>query len=74
MSEIKLQNINGEMIFQIPLSALEHAEFNESSDYEVIAKKGMIVLVKKKPHHSTWIFDNSSLTDEDEFWLESSEF
>lgn len=74
MSKIKLQNIDGELGFNIPKEDLALAGFDESSDYEVIAKKDILILVKKHAHNSNWIFNDPALSVEDEFWLESSEF
>lgn len=71
MSSSKLQKIGNSLGFRIPKADLELAGFEEDSEYEIIAEKGVIVLVKKRPHASKWIFKDTSLTKEDKNWLES---
>jgi antitoxin component of MazEF toxin-antitoxin module len=71
MSQVKLQKIGNSLGFRVSKSDLEMAGFDENFDYELIAEKGVIVLVKRKPHHSKWVFKNTALTSEDIQWLES---
>lgn len=71
MSAAKLQKIGNSLGFRVSKSDLETAEFDESFDYELIAEKGVIMLVKKRPHHSKWVFKDTSLSKEDREWLES---
>lgn len=71
MAQAKLQKIGNSLGFRISKSDLELAGFEEDSDYEIIAEKGVIVLVKKRPHASKWVFKNTALTKEDKEWLES---
>lgn len=71
MSQVKLQKIGNSLGFRISKNDLEAAGFDESFDYELIAEKGVIVLVKRQPHHSKWVFKNTALSKEDKEWLES---
>lgn len=71
MSQVKLQKIGNSFGFRISKSDLDIAGFDDSVDYELIAEKGVIVLVKRRPHHSKWVFKNTALTKEDQQWLES---
>lgn len=71
MSTAKLQKIGNSLGFRISKNDLDIAGFEENSDYELIAEKGVIVLVKRKPHASKWIFKDTALTKEDKEWLES---
>lgn len=71
MSQVKLQKIGNSLGFRISKADLEAAGFDDSFDYELIAEKGVIVLVKRRPHHSKWVFKNTALTNEDKEWLES---
>lgn len=71
MRQAKLQKIGNSLGFRIPKSELEQAGFDETFDYEIIAEKGVILLVKKRPHHTKWSFKDTALTKEDIEWLES---
>lgn len=71
MSQAKLQKIGNSLGFRIPKSELEQAGFDETFDYEIIAEKGVILLVKKRPHHTKWSFKDTALSREDIEWLES---
>jgi hypothetical protein len=71
MSQVKLQKIGNSFGFRIPKNDLEIAGFDDSFDYELIAEKGVIVLVKRRAHHSKWVFKNTALSPEDVQWLES---
>lgn len=71
MSAAKLQKIGNSLGFRISKNELETAGFDESSDYELIAEKGVILIVKKRPHASKWIFKDTDLSKEDKNWLES---
>ena len=71
MSAVKLQKIGNSFGFRVPKQDLEFAGFDEDCDYELIAEKGVILLVKKRIHHSRWIFKDTSLSVEDQRWLEA---
>lgn len=71
MSQVKLQKIGNSFGFRISKTDLDTAGFDDSFDYELIAEKGVIVLVKRQLHHSKWVFKNTVLTKEDKQWLES---
>lgn len=71
MSAAKLQKIGNSLGFRVGRSDLETAEFEENCDYELIAEKGIILLVKKRPHASQWVFKDTALSKEDKAWLES---
>ena len=71
MSAVKLQKIGNSLGFRVPKTELEKAGFDINSEYELISEKGIITLVKKRPHHSEWIFPNSSPSQEDRDWLDS---
>lgn len=72
MSAAKLQKIGNSLGFRISKGDLETAGFDESFDYELIAEKGVIMLVKKRPHATKWVFKDTSLSKEDREWLESN--
>ena len=72
MSQAKLQKIGNSLGFRVSRQDLEAAGFDESFDYELIAEKGVIMLVKKRPHSSKWVFKDTALTKEDRDWLESN--
>lgn len=71
MSIAKLQKIGNSLGFRISKGDLEAAGFDENSEYELVAEKGVILLLKRRPHHSKWTFINSALSKEDRQWLES---
>lgn len=71
MSAIKLQKIGNSLGFRVPKSELDKAEFDVNSEYELISEKGIITLVKKKPHHSEWSFPDANLTTDEEDWIDS---
>lgn len=71
MSAVKLQKIGNSLGFRISKGDLEAAGFDESFDYELIAEKGVILLVKRRTHTSKWIFKDTALSQEDKIWLES---
>lgn len=71
MSQVKLQKIGNSFGFRIPKGDLETAGFDENFDYELIAEKGVIVLVKRRPHRSKWVFKDTAFSSEDIEWLES---
>ena len=72
MSAVKLQKIGNSLGFRVGKSDLDKAEFDDSFDYELIAERGVIILVKKRPHHSKWSFKDSALSKEDYEWLNSN--
>lgn len=71
MSAAKLQKIGNSLGFRISKPELEAAGFDEDGDYELIAEKGVILIVKKRPHASKWVFKDTALESEDLRWLES---
>jgi len=71
MSQVKLQKIGNSFGFRVSKSDLETAGFDDSFDYELIAEKGIIVLVKRRPPRSKWVFKDTELSAEDIQWLES---
>jgi hypothetical protein len=71
MSQAKLQKIGNSFGFRVSKNDLEAAGFDESFDYELIAEKGVILLVKKRSHSSKWVFKDTALSKEDKEWLES---
>lgn len=71
MSAAKLQKIGNSLGFRISRAELETAGFDVDGDYELIAEKGVILIVKKRPHASAWVFKDTSLSKEDTLWLES---
>lgn len=71
MGAVKLQKIGNSLGFRVAKQDLESAGFDENCDYELIAEKGVIILVKKRPHHSKWSFKDTNLSKEDREWLEA---
>lgn len=71
MGAVKLQKIGNSLGFRVGKADLESAGFDEDCDYELIAEKGVIILVKKRPHHSKWSFKDTGLSKEDRDWLEA---
>jgi hypothetical protein len=71
MSSVKLQKIGNSLGFRIARPELEMAGFDENSDYELIADRGLIMIVKKRAHASKWVFKDTALSSEDTQWLES---
>jgi hypothetical protein len=71
MSSAKLQKIGNSFGFRVSKYDLETAGFDENSDYELVAEKGVILLVKRRAHASKWIFKDTSLSKEDKEWLEA---
>lgn len=72
MSHAKLQKIGNSLGFRVSKQDLETAGFDDSFEYELIAEKGVILLVKKRPHSSKWVFKDTALSKEDRKWLESN--
>lgn len=71
MGQAKLQKIGNSLGFRVSKSELEKAGFEENSEYEIVAEKGVILFVKKRPHHTKWVFKDTSLSKEDQKWLEA---
>jgi antitoxin component of MazEF toxin-antitoxin module len=71
MSAVKLQKIGNSLGFRVPKPELEKAGFDVDSEYELISEKGIISLVKRRPHHSQWQFPQADLSKEDREWLEA---
>lgn len=71
MSNVKLQKIGNSLGFRVSKADLEAAGFDDSFEYELIAEKGIIVLIKRRPPRSKWTFKDTSLSQEDIQWLES---
>jgi hypothetical protein len=71
MGAVKLQKIGNSFGFRISKGDLEVAGFDADCDYDLIAEKGVILLVKKRAHASDWVFKDTDLSEEDLSWLES---
>ncbi len=71
MGIAKLQKIGNSLGFRVSKGDLESAGFDEGSEYELIAEKGVIMFVKRREHHTKWNFKDTSLSKEDKEWLES---
>jgi len=71
MSISKLQKIGNSFGFRISKDDLTKAEFEADCEYEVIAEKGVIILVKKRKHPSKWRFPSAELDAEDMEWLDA---
>lgn len=72
MGALKLQKIGNSLGFRIAKSDLQKAEFDTDSDYELIAEKGVIILVKKRSSPSKWRFPGAELEKEDLEWLDAN--
>jgi antitoxin component of MazEF toxin-antitoxin module len=71
MSAVKIQKIGNSLGFRVPKTDLERAGFDLNSEYELLAEKGIITLVKKLPPNSEWAFPDAELSQEDQHWLDS---
>ena len=72
MGKAKLQKVGNSLGFRIPRKDLKTADFDKDSDYELIANKGVIFVIKKYSHPTEWVFSNTALTIDDRKWLESN--
>ena len=69
MGTLKLQKIGNSQGFRISKADLEKAGFDDSCEYELIAEKGVLILVKKKTHPSKWRFPSPQFESEDHEWM-----
>ena len=69
MGVMKLRHIGSSQGFVIPKTQLTKAGFSQEDEYEVIVSNNCISIIKRKPHHSKWKFDNPKLSKEDKAWL-----
>lgn len=68
----KLSKVGNSFSVRIPKEKLLKAGFSNDDELEIIEKKGVLLILKKIPHHSKWKFEgDTSLTEEDRIWLES---
>lgn len=72
MSAVKLQKIGNSLGFRVSKNDLETAGFDEDLEYELIAEKGVILLVRRAPHSSKWVFKDTALSKKDRKWLEAN--
>ncbi len=71
MPAIKLQAIGNSFGFRLPQDSLKTAGFTPNDEYEYFSQEGVIVILKRLPHHTTWYFDSPKLTAEDKEWVDS---
>ncbi|MBY0518509.1 MAG: hypothetical protein K2P81_16475 [Bacteriovoracaceae bacterium] len=71
MGALKLQKIGNSLGFRISKSDLEKAGFDTNCEYELIAEKGVIILVNKRSPPSKWKFPQSKIEPEDVEWLDA---
>lgn len=69
MSAVRIQKIGNSLGFRVPKAELEKAGFDIDSEYELLSEKGIITLVKKRPHHTKWSFPEPELSQEDQDWV-----
>ncbi len=68
----KLSKIGNSFSVRIPKEKLSKAGFSNDDELEIIEKKGVLLILKKTPHHSKWKFEgDTNLTEEDKKWLEA---
>jgi antitoxin component of MazEF toxin-antitoxin module len=68
----KLSKVGNSYSVRIPKEKLLRAGFNSGDELEIIEKEGLLLIFKKKPHHQEWSFDGeTSLTSEDQQWLDA---
>lgn len=71
MGAIKLKKHGNSYGFTIPSTALSEAYFDINDEYEMMISKHAITFIKRRPHQSSWEFNNSKLNKEDKSWLEA---
>jgi antitoxin component of MazEF toxin-antitoxin module len=71
MSSLKLQKIGNSLGFRVSKTDLAKAGFDTSCEYELIAEKGVLILVKKRKHPAKWRFPLPELESEDQEWLDA---
>ena len=71
MPAIKLQAIGNSFGFRLPQESLKTAGFTASDEYEFFSQEGVIVIVKRLPHHSKWHFDSPKMNKEDKEWVDT---
>lgn len=69
MAAIKLQAIGNSYGFRLPKEALKISGFSPDDQYEAFSEDGVIVIVKRLPHHSQWRFSSPKLNPEDRKWV-----
>ncbi len=69
MSAIKLQAIGNSFGFRLPQESLKTAGFTPTDEYEFFSQEGVIVILKRLPHHSQWSFESPKLSKEDKEWI-----
>jgi antitoxin component of MazEF toxin-antitoxin module len=68
----KLSKIGNSFSVRIPKEKLSRAGFSNDDKLEIIEKRGVLLILKKIPHHSQWKFEgDTTLTEEDKQWLEA---
>jgi antitoxin component of MazEF toxin-antitoxin module len=66
----KLSKIGNSFSVRIPKEKLSKAGFKHGDELEIIEKNGVLLILKKIPHHSQWKFEgDTSLSEEDKLWL-----
>jgi len=71
MPAIKLQAIGNSFGFRLPQESLKTAGFTPSDEYEFFSQEGVIVILKRLPHHSKWQFESPKLSREDQEWVDA---
>lgn len=68
----KLSKVGNSFSVRIPKEKLSKAGFVNGDELEIIGKQGVLLILKKIPHHSQWEFaGDTSLSEEDKLWLEA---
>jgi antitoxin component of MazEF toxin-antitoxin module len=71
MGAIKLQAIGNSFGFRMPQESLKTAGFTPSDEYEFFSQEGVIVILKRLPHHSRWTFEAPKMSAEDRDWVDA---
>ncbi len=71
MGAIKLQKIGNSLGFRVGKADLAKAGFDVDSEYEIVADRGVLLVVKSPPPVSEWRFPDPELTQEDKEWLDA---
>ena len=69
MGTLKLQKIGNSQGFRISKADLKKAGFDDSSEYDLIAEKGVLILVKAKTPPFKWRFPSPQFESEDQEWI-----
>lgn len=68
----KLSKVGNSFSVRIPKEKLSKAGFSNDDELEIIEKRGVLLILKKIPHHSQWRFEgDTTLSEEDKQWLEA---